>query len=209
MINLFVNLFQHKDVSRQKELEYCFEKNEANKLINKIIVVNRDERATYGDFFNAMNDYPNDINIIANSDIYFDDTIRLVDKITKRQCYALTRWEDINGHVIDFNERHGKPSPPQWSQDAWIFKGSPNLEGFHTVVASNNSRITKTIPFNLGIPGCDNKFAALLKEKGFKVTNPSLSIKAIHKHRTDKRDYPNYRILQGIKPYGLVYQEKL
>jgi hypothetical protein len=209
MINLFINIFQHKDPTRQKELDYCFEKNQTNELIDKIIIVNRDTRATYGDFFQAMKDYPNDINIIANSDIYFDETIEKAHKIKEKQCYALTRWEDINGRVIDFNARHGKPSPPQWSQDAWIFRGSPNLIGFDYVIASTKHHTSQNIQFNLGIPGCDNKFAALLKGKGFRVTNPSLSIKAIHKHQTDKRDYPNFRILKGIKPHGLVYQEKI
>ena len=49
----------------------------------------------------------------------------------------------------------------------------------------------------------------MLKEKGFDVTNPSLSIKAIHKHRNSDRDYPNYQIIRGIKPNGPVTQTTL
>ena len=141
--------------------------------------------------------------------IYFDETIQQVEGIKPKQCYALTRWEDIKGKVIDFNTRHGKPSPPQWSQDAWIFKGSVKHNDFDTVIASNNKRLNEVIPFGLGVPGCDNKIAAMLRAKGYKVTNPSLSIKAIHKHETQERTYPNYQILKGIRPFGLVYQEAL
>ena len=55
MINLFVNYFDHKNSIRKEEIEYCFKKNQTNDFINKIIVVNRNERATYGDFFRVMN----------------------------------------------------------------------------------------------------------------------------------------------------------
>jgi hypothetical protein len=205
MINLFVNYFEHPNKDRREEIEYCFEKNQSNEHINKIIVVNRGERATYGDFLKIMAEYPNDVNIIANSDIYFDDTVKYAENIKQRQCYALTRWEDIEGRVIDFNERHGKPSPPQWSQDAWIFRGSIDDKNYHQVQAQGNKMPSIIIPFSLGIPGCDNKFAAMLRESGIRVENPSKTIKAIHKHKNSNREYPPYRILKGIKPNGLVY----
>lgn len=205
MINLFINPFTHENASRQKEIDFCMRKNVENKLIDKIIQVNKNSRSTYGDFFKIMSQYPNDINIIANLDIYFDETIELAKDIKTMECYALTRWENYNGSVIDFNSRHGRPSPPQWSQDAWIFKGFPDDKDFDTVVAINSkSRSNETIPFSLGIPGCDNKIAAMLKEKKYNVTNPSLSIKAIHVHKNESRSYPHYQILRGIRPFGPV-----
>ena len=210
MINLFVNYFDHSNSERKKEIEFCFEQNQANDYIDKIIVVNRNSRATYGDFLRTMEPYKKDVNIIANADIYFDETIALAEKITERRCYALTRWENLHGHIMDFNQRHGRPSPPQWSQDAWIFRGSIRPDQFDSVEANNLKTHTREIiPFSLGIPGCDNKFAAMLKQSGMLVTNPSKSIKAIHKHTTSKRTYPSYQILKGIKPDGLVFQTEL
>lgn len=209
MINLFINYFEHSNTDRKKELEYCFEKNKKNELIDNIIVVNRDERSTYGDFFRAMESYPDAVNIIANSDIYFDKTIELANKIGKNNCYALTRWELHEGVVMSFNQRHGRPSPPQWSQDAWIFRGSIKPENFDNVIAVNSRNQSVSIPFQLGIPGCDNKMAALLREKGFTVTNPSLSIRVIHFHKNSSRSYPNFQILRGIRPNGLVHQTAL
>lgn len=209
MINLFINYFDHQNKDRKKELEYCLEKNKRNKLIDNIIIVNRNERSTYGDFLRAMNDYPNDVNIIANADIYFDNTIEYANQIKKMECYALTRWELYNGTVMTFNQRHGRPSPPHWSQDAWIFRGSFKHNDFDNVIAVNPKRQNVEIPFQLGIPGCDNKIAALLREKGFNVTNPSLVIRAIHVHKNSNRSYPAFQILKGIKPNGLVYQSGL
>ena len=209
-MNLFINSFDHENSARKKEIDFCLEKNKKNKHIKQIIIVNKGDRAAYGDFFRIMAEYPNDVNIIANLDIYFDETIELAKDITNMECYALTRWENYNGKVIDFNSRHGRPSPPQWSQDAWIFRGAPKPEAFDTVVAvDSRTRSSVHIAFSLGIPGCDNKIAALLKEKNYQVTNPSLSIKAIHMHMTASRTYPHYQILRGIRPHGLVYPTKL
>lgn len=206
MINLFVNYFDHSNSERKKEIEFCLEKNEANDHIDKIIIVNRNDRAAYGDFFRAMKAYPKDVNIIANSDIYFDDTVKLAEGIKDRQCYALTRWEEYNGSIIEFAQRHNKrAAPPQWSQDAWIFRGATKPEPYDIVEAVRDNKHREAIPFCLGIPGCDNKIAAMLKEKGFDVTNPSKSIRAIHKHKNEDRNYPNYQILKGIRPNGLVH----
>jgi hypothetical protein len=205
-VNLFINYFDHIEPERKKEIEFCLEKNQENKYIKNIIIVNRNKRCTYGDFLSEMWNY-NDINIIANCDIFFDDTLKYVNGIKKGECYALTRWEYINGKVMSFNDRHGRPSPPQWSQDAWIFNGSISASKFYNVKATNlNTNRSEIIPFSLGIPGCDNKFAAMLKQSGVKVTNPSLDIRAIHVHRSNSRIYPRYQILSGIRPNGLVYQ---
>ncbi len=209
MINLFINYFEHSNQDRKKELEYCVEKNKKNEWIDNIIVVNRGERSTYGDFFRAMQPYPKDVNIIANADIYFDKTIELAIEIKKNECYALTRWELFNDTIMTFDQRHGRPSPPQWSQDAWIFRGCVKPENYDSVEAVHNRNQRIKIPFQLGIPGCDNKIAALLREKGFIVTNPSLSIRAIHFHKNSSRSYPPFQIIKGIKPNGLVHQTSL
>ena len=183
-MNLFVNYFEHQNAERRKEIDFCLEKNEANDIIDNIVVVNRGQRCTYGDFLEAMFDYPNDVNIIANSDIYFDETLKYASDIKKGECYALTRWELVGGKVINFNDRHGKPSPAMWSQDAWIFRGSIKPDRFYKILAVNlKTRTHAVIPFSLGIPGCDNKFAAMCKESGVKVTNPCSKIRAIHVHR--------------------------
>ena len=208
MINLFINSFEHQDEKRNAEIKFCLKKNLKNKLIDKVIIVNENRRATYGDFLRAMASYKKDINIIANTDIYFNDTISFAENIEARQCFALTRWENHKGHIISFVQRHGRKIQPQWSQDAWIFRGSPvNPVRYDHVTAVNlKNRTRENIPFSLGIPGCDNKFAAMLKINGMTVLNPSHQIKSIHVHESDERVYPDYQIIAGIKPKGLVPQ---
>lgn len=208
MINLFIN--PYKNNLRQSEFDLCLSKNNENRYIDNIYLVRDGERATIQDFFDVMSRHPNDVNIIANLDIYFDDTIRLAERIGKNQCYALTRWEDVKGKVISFSDQHGKPSPPEWSQDAWIFRGSVSQRNFQIVTALHkHSGSSVSIPFTLGVPGCDNKLAAMLKNFNYAVTNPSLSIKAIHLHESELRTYGEYQILNGIKPHGIVYQSYL
>ena len=210
-MNLFINYFEHKESRRKKELDFCLDKNESNPLIENIVIVNENKRATFGDFFQAMQPYAGQINIIANLDIYFDESLEHANKLKGMEVYALTRWELIGERIIDFNGRHGRHIPAQWSQDAWIFKTIPNFRNFNEVTAVNlnNNRRSEIIPFHLGVPGCDNKLAAMLRHYSFNVLNPSLQIKAIHVHETDLRTYPHYQIMSGIRPNGLVYQTKI
>jgi len=70
------------------------------------------------------------------------------------------------------------------SQDVWIF----------------NNKINKSInaDFSLGVLGCDNRLSFLLNESGYNVTNPSKTIRCIHRHNSNIRNYtrdyydPNY-----------------
>lgn len=148
-------------------------------------------RPTFKDFFNAINKVtePTDINIIANSDIYFeyinsDNFIRL----THNDCLALSRWDvQPDGSAVHYNN--------SGSQDTWIFRGAIKM-----VEGAN---------FTQGIPGCENKLAYLLQQAGYTVTNPSLSIKTYHLHNSGIRYYdkdskgrqlPNRRIYRLPHP---------
>lgn len=210
MINLFINYYKAKTEERQNEIDFCFQKNSRNKIIDRLIlfsdlkdcalfcdeVVNI-ERPTYQDFFDAANKYPNDINIIANSDIFFDETIELVKSIRENEVYCLTRWEWNDGNITDFNKMHG--APHEWSQDAWIFKGACRLKDCSRVVAINqDTGKYDTIPFTMGVPGCDNHISWKFKQAGYQPLNPSKTIKAIHVHKQTARDYGHpYRITGG------------
>jgi hypothetical protein len=114
---------------------FCLLKNCLNRLIDKIYVFNENTynyetnskienisimtRPTYEDFieFINLNTNENDINIIANSDIYFNETLSIINQINMdNTCISLTRW-DINE---DWNKIFFNRSD---SQDCWIFKG--------------------------------------------------------------------------------------
>lgn len=199
MTNLFTSYFLVDEPARQKELDKCLLNNLSNELIDNVYLIleypiaydhfNSEKikafyiksRPTYETFFQFINirSKDEDINIVANSDIYFDSTIQEAVKMRANECYALTRWEG--------NEFLNRVD----SQDAWIFKGK-----------------VKTVrgDFSLGIPGCDNRIAYEINKAGYKVSNPSKTIKSYHIHDSGVRDYkpgrdvvqPPYLTLQPV-----------
>lgn len=189
-INLFINYFQCGDKERQKEYDFCFQTNQDNPLINRII--NFDNRLKYNDFFEATQDYPDDINILANSDIYFNDTIKNVLNIRDNECYAITRSELKGDKIVPFEEMnaYNKEAKARFSQDVWVFKGA--VRG----VRAN---------FYLGQRGCDNRVAYEIHMAGYKLTNPCYTIECIHKHKEEVR---NYTITEPVpRPYKFIEAE--
>jgi hypothetical protein len=174
-MRLIVNYYVDSDQERQKEIEKCLEIN--SKIFDEVILLVDDPNVFKPGFLNVyiknrpqFNDYfnysSNGWNVIANSDIYFDETIKLVDKYSSNHFIALTRYDIGKDGKARFLNRLD-------SQDAWIFKGKTNFEA----------------PFNLGVPGCDNVLAHIAQKAGYKVINPSLSIKTYHLHNSGKRSY--------------------
>lgn len=178
---LLNNYYVDKNPERRAEIDACMENNLRHRMINHIIVfknrdvmlrphkkiipVNVDRRPTYSDFFRIGNKYSG-IKILANSDIYFDDSLALCNMIKSKQVFALCRWSyNDNGSLEFYNRRD--------SQDVWIWKDPVNV----------------SCNFGLGVPGCDNAIAFLLMEAGYKVISPSKKIKAIHLHNSGVRNY--------------------
>jgi len=183
MIRLFVNYYKDSNVERQHEIELCIQNNRA--FIPNIVNVGDEyldnaknvpfkSRPTFSDFFDVINTIASDddISIIANLDIQFDDTISLVDKIEKNQVFALTRYEDgVHFGRVD-------------SQDVWVFRGKvKDIEA----------------DFGLGIGGCDNKILYLL-DKQYEVLNPSLDIHCHHIHKSGVRNYIKNGVVERVKP---------
>jgi hypothetical protein len=169
MINLIYNYYKDKNPARQKEIDFCLNKNLSNKNINTIVIESQD-RLTYSYYFKKINSVtlPNDINIVCNSDIYLDDTILNCKNMAVDDCYALSRWDlKTNGSAELFN----RPD----SQDTWIFKGKirSNLYG----------------DIFLGMPGCDNRIAYEIVKAGYRLSNPSKTIKTYHVHSSNIRNY--------------------
>ena len=172
MINLFTTYFISDSKARQDEIDFCLVENSRNRFVDRIcLVVNDDDisRPTFNDFFGCIANLsgPNDINIIANSDIYFDETLGLALDIPEKTVYALTRWDRVaNGRLIF--------RPIVGSQDVWIFRGVPKgIRG----------------GFQIGIYACDNRLAWEIRAAGYNLLNPSRLIKAIHHHPSGVKTY--------------------
>lgn len=199
-VNLYISHYTDKNEQRNKELLQCFQRNINCKEITKIYAICQDEtgcsllahpkvtviliksRPTYNVFFQIIKQTSqvNDINIIANSDIFFDSTISQIARYDKpRVCVALTRWElNANGSIHFLNRAD--------SQDCWLFKGHPNVNG----------------DFYMGQPGCDNVIADRFYKSGYQVINPSRTIKTYHIHTSNIRNYNVNNRLQP--PYKLI-----
>lgn len=200
MINLFVNHYTDQNSKRNEELLHCLKMNINNALIDNVIVLCNNEgdnemlnnkkvsilllkgRPTYNVFFQVIEKYTKseDVNIIINSDIYLDSTLKYLFKyIRNKTLIALTRW-DVKGNELRFLNRSD-------SQDTWIFKGTPKVD----------------CNFYMGQPGCDNVLADRFHKAGYICINPSRTIRTIHVHETEQRYYthenklpPPYKLLQ-------------
>jgi hypothetical protein len=204
MFNLFLPYYRAEDPSRQSEINYCLAKNIENTHIknlivlidddlelpyfdNKIQIVRLKNRPTYKDWLeittkNKLDGY----SVLANSDIYFDDTIQLM-----RKCFAssntlvtLSRWEKKKDEI----KLHPKP---MWSQDVWAVACNQDL-----------AEISKNLKdISLGIPRCDNKLAYIFGINGWEIKNPCHFVKSYHVHDTELRNYNKKlddRIIGGV-----------
>jgi hypothetical protein len=186
MIRLFFNYYEDKNQARKKEIDFCLRMNMENKHIQTVIV-ETPGKPTYDYFFRRINSItgPDDVNIICNSDIFFDDTIMLAERIQHKEFFALQRWEWLSANTIQFQERPD-------SQDTWIVRGKvENVRG----------------DFTLGIRGCDNRIVYEFLNSGYKVSNPSRSIKSYHVHNSGIRNYTTQDVVPGpyhtLMPTGL------
>jgi hypothetical protein len=211
-MQLIVNYYKDKSPERQKEIDYCLQYNIDSKLFTEIIIVinpfERPEindpdkitrlypimhrRPTYTDFFIIASKYGEGIKIVANADIYFDETIKLAKQIKTKQVFALSRWDvDNNGQLKHHEHRD--------SQDVWIFRDRVNIN----------------VNYGLGQPGCDNAIAYEFSQAGFTVINPSKTIRCIHLHLSYIKSYCDEmgELLPGItrvpQPYLRIEPSEL
>jgi len=199
MINYFVEYWDCGNEQRNLEIINCINNNIHSKLFTNIFIFSSskedridhtiisNERITYQFIFNNSLD---GVNILANSDIQFDESILLSQNIKDDEFYALTRYEDDG-----FRHKHDDPYFGSDSQDVWIWKNKCKISDAN---------------FYLGLPGCDNKIAYHAFQHGYEVTNPSLTIKTYHKHSTELRTGTTSDIIHRIDPpYALVYPSEL
>jgi hypothetical protein len=195
-------------VNRAAELEECLSKNGLNPLITciyilsediiperivsleKVTVIETETRPTFSALIKvANNTHPDAVKIIANTDIYFNETLDLVKIAFKKwKLLALSRWDQVSENKLVYHNNYK-------SQDVWIFKDT---------VPENIGN------FFMGLPGCDNRLLAELKICGFKVGNPSLDIVSVHLHQSNYRTYNRDEPRQKVpEPYAYVLPEML
>lgn len=180
MIRVYYNTYQDQDEKRNDELRVCEAMNKENPLT---YFTPYEGRPTVKELIEYINETANigDIAVIINSDCHIDDTIIHLTDLQADEAYALSRWDiQDKGAPVLFDRED--------SQDAWAVK----------VPIAN----IEDCDFTLGTPGVDNAFAERLQRAGYKVTNPSKTIKVYHLHLSGVRRH-NWRN-PCSKPYLYV-----
>jgi hypothetical protein len=186
LLRLITTFYHEKHTNRRNEFLQAIRLNSENVLISniyvlcesgeefiadlgvKVEIIKQEKRPNFHELITFANSLDvSGIKIIANTDIYFDETLSKSFELKNKEVYCLTRWNQLNSGQIEF-------FPNFKSQDSWIFKGMlPDNIG----------------DYFMGVPGCDNRLAAELVANGFNIYNPCLSVRSIHLHATEKRTY--------------------
>ena len=134
--------------------------------------------------------------VIANSDIYLDDSWRLLWSVSMRDKFlSLLRWDEVDGGAVPpvlFGPRSD-------SQDTWVISSD-------SVQERSWNWDDLDIPF--GQNGCDNAINAEMLKKRFAVTNPCMSLITTHVHESGYRTYEPTNIISKpifmyLKPTGI------
>ena len=202
-IYLFTQFYIPKEDKRIKEVNDTLKNNLGNTHIKKIVLLNEriytpeelglkseksnnldkieqiviKDRLTYNLFFQYASAFKGYL-ILANSDIYFDKTLKNIYKTplsTTKSCFTQLRFES-NKKLF---------GPRSDSQDTWLFH-SNNFPQPHMM-----------FHFQLGQPGCDNKITFRLQQNGYKLYNEPFRIKTYHMHMSDIRHYSGKDIIPG------------
>lgn len=211
-LHLFMPFYTPRDSSRNDELLYCLDLNLAcgefadiTLLVDddtplprpdpRLRLIRMDRRPSYLDWvLEARARCPDQIAILANSDIYFDHSIAQLRDIfaaDPNTFIALSRFEK-SGDTLT-------PHPnPHWSQDTWAFCPI-SLKDEQIDLKAKTPDALFDVP--LGVPRCDNKIAYVFSIQGYTVRNPFPFVTSVHVHETGLRYYDktgDRRIVGGV-----------
>ena len=192
-IILFMPFYAPKDLDRRTELETCLRRNLENQLLARIVlliddgsvppfedprleIIRLDQRPSYLDWVTeSRRRFPGRISILANSDIFLDESLALINHIfaaNRLAFVALTRFDQVGGKTV--------PHPnPHYSQDVWAFMAGPEEPDL----------FDHRLQISLGIPRCDNKIAYVFSLMGYEVFNPFPFVRSVHFHESGRRYY--------------------
>ena len=202
---LITTYYNSDNEERREEIKKCLLKNNENKYIEKIYLLNdkiydldmivcsnkieqiiisneNNYKLKFSDAIKFINEnLTGNICILSNSDIYFDETLSKINNMDNK-CYALLRYDEVNDTKEIFT-RHGLPRND--SQDSWIFKSPIQLD-------------LNEIDFSFGTLGSDSIFAKKIYDSKIELSNPSLDIIITHVHNSNFRTYKFDECIHGL-----------
>jgi hypothetical protein len=210
-VHLITQYYKDNSSERQKEIDLCLEKNIENKHIDQIHLLLESEdvkiptnyqvdkvkitvigkRWKFRDAFEYCNrELSGLVCIVANSDIYFDQSINhiLRQRTFTGQFISLTRYDVTKENTLRFNEWTAS-----FCQDAWIFESPLPLNTIDT-------------DYYFGWMGCDNRIAYEIKHNArpaFHIYNPCYLVCSRHLHSSNKRNYTPENKVEGN--YAVVH----
>jgi hypothetical protein len=202
---LFTQWF-HGPTEVQTYNMYCLYKNLANPTLDsvvlflddpyfqnifgeKLVPVPLNRRLAYNDWLDySQQHYPHDINILANSDIFLNETLARVDLLQWDNTVHVLSRRDVTktGNVRRSTVTYDGDTlcNPTWSQDCWMYSGAL-------------PKLTKTI--YIGVMHCENHFRADLQKQSVTFNNITGRVDCFHVDwRADKpRSIPDYSLAYG------------
>jgi hypothetical protein len=197
MFHIVTSYYRSDHVLRQKEIDECLVRNVENPHIKSIhllndqiypleflsdqrkitqVIVDDDNKKRLGFDYAIQyinNNLANEKYILTNSDIYFDDTLTLIQEYDfTNTVMALSRYD--NGVLFDRKD----------SQDCWIGLSPLRVD-------------LSLCTFKFGIAGCDNGIAWIIDHAGYRIFNPSRTIHTHHLHGSNIRNYHDLPGMMG------------
>jgi hypothetical protein len=202
-MNLLSQWWSPSSEERQGEIRECREANESSGLFRDVHYVDaHDKTKTYRELFSLCADkWPGQLCVVANTDIIFDETIRLLEPdVDESMFVALTRWDSpvsprMIGHVLHVPKTTTFAQKKHYD-DFCFFAGSQDVWAF---IATDKVRSAPDIP--LGIQACDQGVAAWAIAEAFRIINPCLSVKTWHWHKTPRQTGEGDLIYMGLYAY--------
>uniref|UniRef100_A0A6C0DIW9 Glycosyltransferase n=1 Tax=viral metagenome TaxID=1070528 RepID=A0A6C0DIW9_9ZZZZ len=210
---LIQQLYKSPNKTRNKELQKCLRKNLENPYIDEILLfiegkdvevpvdkkikqVPMKSRLSYANCIDAIQKVvgPGKLVVFANADIYLEKSWKAIWSVNMKDIFfALLRWEEVDGKEPTLF------GPRNDSQDTWAIHSDSVLNKTWNLDAFN-------IPF--GKAGCDNAILVEFLRNKFKIINPAMSLKTIHVHASEIRNYEKTDIIDRpiymfVKPSGL------
>ena len=148
--------------------------------MKRVIQINMGHRLKFKDVFTEVKRLNlKGYIVFGNSDIFFDDSIRLVRETgldQKKRACGLSRFEYSEGKKLEDCKLY---KPSHCSADVWIY---------HTNYSPSEKIINET-DFHFGKPGCDNIIGYIFKNNKYEFLNIPYTLKVYHFHTSNLRNY--------------------